>query len=112
VFLGEDLLHSRDYSDETARIIDEEVERILREQEDRCRETLHRYRPALDAVAAQLLEKETIDGAEVTRIITEAMGEAPPAKVRYRDTETDVIAAPNGSAGVADVADSQPDLLG
>ena len=39
VFLGEDLMHTRDYSDETARVIDEEVERILREQEERCRET-------------------------------------------------------------------------
>jgi cell division protease FtsH len=106
VFLGEDLMHTRDYSDETARIIDEEVERILREQEDRCRETLHRYRPALDAVAAQLLEKETVDGAEVVRIITEAMGEAPPAKVRYRDDAGDELPA------VSDLADGEPDLLG
>ncbi len=37
VFLGEDLMHTRDYSDETARVIDEEVEKILREQEERCR---------------------------------------------------------------------------
>jgi cell division protease FtsH len=37
VFLGEDLMHSgRDYSDETSRVIDEEVERILREQEARA----------------------------------------------------------------------------
>jgi cell division protease FtsH len=110
VFLGEDLMHTRDYSDETARIIDEEVERILREQEDRCRETLHRYRPALDAVAAQLLEKETVDGAEVVRIITEAMGEAPPAKVRMRRADEDVFA--ESGSGVAHVADGEPDLLG
>ena len=45
VFLGDDLMHSRDYSDETARVIDEEVERILREEEDRCRKTLNEYRP-------------------------------------------------------------------
>ena len=42
VFLGEDLMHTRDYSDETARVIDEEVERILRVQEDRARELLDR----------------------------------------------------------------------
>ena len=42
VFLGEDLMHTRDYSDDTARVIDEEVERILREQEDRCRAAAHR----------------------------------------------------------------------
>jgi cell division protease FtsH len=77
VFLGEDLMHTRDYSDETARIIDEEVERILREQEDRCRETLRHYRPGLDAVAQALLEHETIDGTEVHRLIHEAMGTSP-----------------------------------
>ena len=69
VFLGDDLMHSRDYSDETARVIDEEVERILREQEDRCRETLTEHRHGLDLVARALLEHETIDGAEVYRLV-------------------------------------------
>jgi cell division protease FtsH len=74
VFLGEDLMHNREYSDETARVIDEEVERILREQEERCRQALRTYRAGLDAVAHALLEQETIDGAEVHRIIAAAMG--------------------------------------
>ncbi|HMG45052.1 MAG TPA: ATP-dependent zinc metalloprotease FtsH [Acidimicrobiales bacterium] len=69
VFLGEDLIHTRDYSDETARVIDEEVEGILRRQEDRCRVTLRTHRKALDLVARALLEYETIDGAEVNRLI-------------------------------------------
>ena len=69
VFLGEDLIHTRDYSDETARVIDEEVERILRQQEDRCRDTLRANRNGLDLVARALLEYETIDGAEVNRLI-------------------------------------------
>ena len=69
VFLGEDLMHSRDYSDDTARVIDEEVEQILRDQENRCRETLTRERKGLDLVARALLEHETIDGAEVDRLI-------------------------------------------
>jgi cell division protease FtsH len=76
VFLGEDLMHSREYSDETARIIDEEVEGILREQEDRCREALRTHRAGLDLVARALLERETIDGAEVKRLIAKA-AEAP-----------------------------------
>ena len=41
VFLGDDLMHTRDYSDDTARVIDEEVERILREQEDRASQSPH-----------------------------------------------------------------------
>jgi len=69
VFLGDDLMHTRDYSDDTARVIDEEVERILREQETRCREVLSDNRKGLDLVARALLEYETIDGAEVTRLI-------------------------------------------
>jgi cell division protease FtsH len=69
VFLGEDLMHTREYSDETARVIDEEVERILREGEERCRHVLRANRHGLDLVARALLEHETIDGAEVTRLI-------------------------------------------
>ncbi|MGH8975235.1 MAG: ATP-dependent zinc metalloprotease FtsH, partial [Acidimicrobiia bacterium] len=71
VFLGDDLMHTRDYSDDTARVIDEEVERILREQEDRGRRTLRQHRAGLDAVAAALLEHETLDGAEVGRLVDE-----------------------------------------
>jgi cell division protease FtsH len=69
VFLGEDLMHTREYSDETARVIDEEVERILREGEERCRHVLRANRHGLDLVARALLEHETIDGTEVTRLI-------------------------------------------
>jgi hypothetical protein len=78
VFLGEDLIHTRNYSDETARVIDEEVERILRDQEDRCRMTLREHRNGLDLVARALLEHETIDGSEVTRLINLARSGAEP----------------------------------
>src|SRR5207237_9994113 len=74
VFLGEDLMHTRDYSDETARVIDEEVETILRQQEERAREALKKNRAGLDAVARTLLEEETVDGAEVGRLVAEAAG--------------------------------------
>ena len=65
VFLGEDLVHTRDYSDETARVIDEEVERILRDEENRARKVLGEYREGLEAIARALLERETLDGEEV-----------------------------------------------
>jgi cell division protease FtsH len=81
VFLGEDLVHTRNYSDETARIIDEEVERILRQQEQRCAATLREHRNGLDLVARALLEHETIDGSEVMRLIDVAGGnveQTPP----------------------------------
>ncbi len=75
VFLGDDLMHSgRDYSDVTSRVIDEEVERILREQEGRATRLLTEHRRGLTAVAHSLLEKETIDGAEVGRLVDAAYG--------------------------------------
>jgi cell division protease FtsH len=74
VFLGEDLLHSRDYSDETARVVDEEVERILREQEARALRLLREHQRGLALVAQALLERETIDGSEVGRLVDQAYG--------------------------------------
>ncbi|HVT76014.1 MAG TPA: hypothetical protein VHD87_03210, partial [Acidimicrobiales bacterium] len=74
VFLGEDLMHTRDYSDETSRVVDEEVERILREQEQRATDLLTKYRGGLDAVASALREHESIDGEEVKRLVDEAFG--------------------------------------
>ncbi len=75
VFLGEDLVHTRDYSDETAKVIDDEVERILREQESRAIEVLTLHRRGLTALAQALLENETIDGDVAARLIDEAHGE-------------------------------------
>ncbi len=76
VFLGEDLMTSgREYSDEMARKIDEEIGRILREQEQRARELLTKHRRGLDLVAQALLDQETIDGAMVSRLIQQALGE-------------------------------------
>jgi cell division protease FtsH len=77
VFLGEDLMTSgREYSDETARRIDDEVSRILHDQELRAHDLLVKHRAGLDMVAEALLEKETIDGAEVARLLQTAMGDS------------------------------------
>jgi cell division protease FtsH len=76
VFLGEDLMTSgREYSDEMARKIDDEISRILREQETRARVTLEKHRRGLDLVAQALLDQETIDGAMVSRLIQQGLGE-------------------------------------
>ena len=53
VFLGEDLMHTRDYSDHTSQIIDDEVERIFREQESRAIEVLTLHRRGLEALDAR-----------------------------------------------------------
>jgi cell division protease FtsH len=70
VFLGEELIHTRDYSDETAHIIDEEITNMLDEQAARATDELAAYRAQLDTLAAALLEHETLEGAAITRILT------------------------------------------
>ena len=76
VFLGEDLMtQGREYSDDTAKMIDEEIFRILHEQEARAHEILGKHRKALKRVAEALLERETIDGGEVARIVHESLGD-------------------------------------
>ncbi len=77
VFLGEELIHTRDYSDETARVIDKEISRILGEQADRARHVLEQNRGALDDVASALAAEETLDGVEVKRIIEAAHDRRP-----------------------------------
>jgi cell division protease FtsH len=70
VFLGEDLMSSgREYSDDTARLLDKEIAKILVEQEERARVTLTKHRQGLELIAEALLEHETIDGPEVARLI-------------------------------------------
>jgi cell division protease FtsH len=78
VFLGDDMLSTRDYSDETARVIDEEVEIVLRRAEERCSDLLSEYRNSLDLVARGLLEHETISGAEVRRLVALGHGDPEP----------------------------------
>ena len=102
VFLGEDLMtQGREYSDETARTIDDEVSRILHEQETRATEVLGRHRKALEAVAEALLEKETIDGAEVAGLVQESLGESVPGDLRSRIASsegTPIDISPEGPA--------------
>jgi cell division protease FtsH len=76
VFLGEDLMtQGREYSDDTAKVIDSEIARILHQQETRAHELLLKHRAALDAVAEALLDRETIDGAEVAQLVQASLGE-------------------------------------
>ena len=76
VFLGDDLLSSgREYSDDTAKLLDEEIARILTEQESRARELISKHRRGLELIAEALLEHETIDGPTVAGLIQQGMTE-------------------------------------
>ncbi len=59
----------RPYSEETQRVVDEEVSRLLREAEQRALALLRGHRDALDWLAARLVEQETIDGSVVLEVL-------------------------------------------
>ena len=92
VFLGEDMVSTKGYSDDTAHVIDEEVGSILRRAEDRCREVLTTHRYGLDLVARALLERETIAGDEVTRLLEHA--QSGPTGQTVPDTAAALVQAP------------------
>ena len=68
VFLGRDFAQSKDYSEETAGIIDEETKRIIDEGYKQAKQILTDHVDKLHAVAAVLLEKEKIEGEEFDAI--------------------------------------------
>ena len=71
VFLGRDFAQTKDYSEETAGIIDEEVKRIVDHAYNRAKDILTQHVDKLHAVAGVLLEKEKIEGEEFDRIFSE-----------------------------------------
>ena len=62
VFLGRDYGNTQDYSEETARRIDAEVARIMKQAHDTAYEILNARKAQMDQMAAVLLERETVDG--------------------------------------------------
>ena len=71
VFLGRDLAQSKEYSEETASVIDEEVKSIIDTAYKTAEEILRRNIDKLHAVAGVLLEKEKIDGDEFEAIFND-----------------------------------------
>jgi len=69
IFLGRDIAEMKDYSEQTADEIDHEVKRIIGECFARAQETLTQNRAALDRIAAELIEKETLEGENLTRAL-------------------------------------------
>jgi cell division protease FtsH len=68
VFLGREISEQRDYSEEVAEQVDEEVRRIVSSAYQRVRQMLTTYRYELDAVATALLERESLDADEFVEI--------------------------------------------
>jgi len=69
VFLGREISHSRDYSDEISKIIDEEIILFVKEAETNAKNILNKYIKQLHAIAKALLDFESISGDEMNQVI-------------------------------------------
>ena len=109
VFLGRDYGNTQDYSEETARRIDDEVARIMKEAHDRAHEVLVAHRDQMDLMASVLLERETVEGDACQALLDNrwdeylahegeinARREAEEAAARERDEK---LADPNSEVG-------------
>jgi len=71
VFLGRDMGHGPEYSDDVAARIDHEVQRLVGDAHEMARTILTKYRVVLDRLAAALLDRETLEAAEVERLLAD-----------------------------------------
>lgn len=70
VFIGRDLAHTRSYSEEVAKEIDQEIHRIIEECHDRAREIIMKHQDVLHKCANLLLEKEKVHREEFEALFT------------------------------------------
>ena len=94
IFLGREVVQRREISDSTAKLVDDEVKRILMNAFNDATRILSERRPALDRLAAALLERETLDRDEVEMVVAgktlppvpraAPLGGEPPAKEKEK----------------------------
>ncbi len=94
VFLGRELGHQKNYSEETARLVDSEVKRIIQEAYDRGRRLLEDNVDVLHSIAEALLDHETLTNAEVDLILRGEELPPPPNGAAAKSTKDD-----SGSGG-------------
>jgi cell division protease FtsH len=110
-FLGRDMGHQRDYSEEVAGVVDEEVKRLIETGHDEAWQVLVENREVLDDLVLELLEKETLDKGQVAAIFekvrkrparpawTGSSNRSPQAGPVMTPKE---LASPNGSSNGQD----------
>ena len=79
VFLGRDMMRSKDYSEQTAEAIDTEVKRLVEDGYQTAKKLIDDHRDKLELIAKALLEHETLDGTQVEEIVKTGTFTPPPS---------------------------------
>jgi cell division protease FtsH len=94
IFLGRDMMRTKDYSEKIAQEIDDEVKRIIDEAHHTARELINANRDKLELIARSLLEYETLDGIQVEEIVRTGKFTPPPTPPPQVDP---MLGAPAGT---------------
>jgi cell division protease FtsH len=80
VFLGRDIARQRNYSEDVAALIDEEVRGFVHTAYERAKEILILHQPALDKLSEALIQKETLEGKELADLLEQLLPPRPEPK--------------------------------
>ncbi|MEO0108749.1 MAG: AAA family ATPase, partial [candidate division WOR-3 bacterium] len=111
IFLGRDIGMQRNYSEETARLIDEEVKGIIEERVSFARRIVTENRDKLERIAHALLEKESLDSNMLDRILSDSPT-APESHSPLPSETTDTIPTPPQAVEKAKPAAEPPAVTG
>ncbi len=105
IFLGREIGEQRNYSDEVAKQIDEEVRAIIDRSYERAMEVLQTNRHRLEALADKLIAEETVDGEEFEKLFSDL----PPKEISHGPVRRPAIVAPGQpTPGTAPQPNPQP----
>ena len=95
VFIGRSMAQTKNYSEEVAALIDEEIRALIDKAYDRCVEILSARRRELDFVADYLLKYENMDGDTFQLVFTDPDAVQPPAAYQAVEEETQAVQKPS-----------------
>jgi cell division protease FtsH len=107
IFLGREIAQHRDYSEDTAIRIDEQVKKLVQNGYDRALKAIEEKSDALVRVAEALLEREVLDGAEVNQIIDGIPLSPRAAKPKDAEDHTQQVIRPEGGRRVPGLAEGE-----
>ena len=110
-FLGRDIATAADYSQDTARIIDDEVARLMTQAHDTAFRILSEHREQLELMAEVLLERETVEGKAVEALLDDKWDEYLVWEAEHGDEDSEEGQQEPGEQDAQDAQETAQDML-
>ncbi len=91
VFLGREMTQQKDYSDHTAKVVDEEIQKIITDMENKAKQLLKNNKEKLEAIANSLLENETLENDEIDKILAQLSKKGTKKKSQKKEKSSEKV---------------------